>query len=333
MTRILAALALCAWATLANAAVPTGVFILYNPGDQISAAAAGVTLTVNWSAIEPSPGVFNWSAIDDGIKAAGTRQVKLGIQGGVFSPAWVYAGGAASISETWAWKWGFPLCSVQRSPIPWDTTFLADWNRLTAALGARYGSNPQVVAIAHSAIMSKDLENVLPTAAPTSCPHSINPQEAWLAAGYTPDLILGAAAQATAAYVAAFPHATIVLETGSWAFPSTDGKPDWALVKTLAEQFVDDAGAQAMLENDGLTAGSWSYTSPVPDAPLGLQAGALLTGSATCLDNSSVKPCPPLPVMTAMMAKATAMRAPFVELYAPDVDNAALADVLSGWVP
>jgi len=186
--------------------------------------------------------------------------------------------------------------------------------------------------------MAKDLEDVLPTAAPTACPHPIDPQAAWLAAGYRPDLIAGALGATLPAYVAAFPTQSLVLETGGWPWPAIDndghatGAPDYALGAALDAQFVDGADGRAILQNDALAAGAWTWQPPVDGAVVADQENQAL-GSKSCVDNGGVSPCNARDMLTAMLAKAAGQHATFIEFYVPDINNPDLAGLFGSFAP
>ena len=101
----------------------------------------GVCLLTDWAKVEPSKGVFYWRYFDDGIAAAvaNHKLVELTIYSGKRSPEWVYADGAKRLDLT-----NERRGNTVTMPAPWDNTFLADWNALVKAFGARYDSNPVV---------------------------------------------------------------------------------------------------------------------------------------------------------------------------------------------
>lgn len=319
---------------VAVAGQPSGLYALYRAGVPIGKLAAGATVSAPWSAIETAPGVYDWSAIDAGITAAGTRPVQIEIVPGVFTPSWVYAAGAAAMTLTWDWSYSFPMCSAQRFPLPWDGTYLSAWSRLVTAAGARYGGNAQVVAVKVTGINAKDNEIVLPIAPSAGCAQATNPQALWLAAGYRPALLTSAWTSIMQTFVAAFPRQALVLQTGPWAMPgiSAEGAtvaPDYALTRALTELFATAAGESAIVQNNGLNATAWVYKSPVPDVPVATQEGAPITGDKTCRDNGGVTPCDPLTVLQAMLAKAQGLA--FVEMYMPDLDNPTFATALAAY--
>jgi hypothetical protein len=318
----------------AQAAQPTGIYALYRAGVPIGPLAAGATVSAPWSTIEPSAGVYDWSTIDAGLAAAGTRPVQIEVVPGAFTPGWVYAEGVPSMSLTWDWNYAYPMCSTQRLPVPWSATYLSDWTRLVTAMSQRYATNAQVLAVKVTGQNGKSDENVLPIAPSPGCVNAADPSPLWQAAGYRPALMASSFAAILQAYVAGFPHQALVLQTGPWAMPGISATgvattPDYALTKSLVEQFATAAGAQAIVQNNGLEATAWSYASPVPDLPVALQEGAPITGDRSCRDNGGVTPCDPLTVLQAMLGKAAA--APFWEIYMPDLDNPAFAGALTAF--
>lgn len=336
MKRILGALVLMVQAGAAYAAGPHGLYGLWRPGARISAVADGVTITLPWNELEPSPGVYDWSLLDAGIRVAGRRPVMIGVAPGVNTPSWVYAAGAASIAMTWSFRYGYPMCSTVRLPLPWDAAYMAAWTRFIGAFGARYNANPQVVAVKIAGINGKTIEQVLPLDPPQRCPDAVDPVPEWLAAGYRPALLQAAWAQILQAWVAAFPAKSMVLQTGPWAMPGINDqgrrtRPDWGLTTALMQQYVAAVGARAIIENDGLGATRWQWVSPLPGVPVATQAGAPVSGDASCRMAGGRPPCDPIAVVQTMLARS--VDDVFVEFYPPDINNPALAGLFAARFP
>lgn len=115
----------------------------------------------DWSDIEPSAGVFNWSLIDSEIqkfKAAGkkfafgimcantARSMNTPDKGKYVTPKWVFQGGAKSrtIQTTY---WETNQLFTQVIPIWTDPVFLSKLNQFIAILGQRYNGNSDIAFI------------------------------------------------------------------------------------------------------------------------------------------------------------------------------------------
>ena len=313
--------------------IPSGIYdiarIDTDPAAGIYAnpRVAGVTLDSAWAVLEPSPGVFDWTALDARIAAAHAagKQVMLGAIPGVQTPAWLYAQGARSLTITWPFTYNFPQCSTVRLPLPWGGTYLRHWTAFIAAFGAHYANDSRVVGIKVAGINAQTPEQLLPVATPTNCPAALSVPAAWASVGYRPSKLVAAWAAILKATTAAFPRTALVLQTGGWAFPGIDDagqptQPDFALTKQLAAQFVAAAGPRAVMENDGLSS-FYRWPNPYP-VPAGGQAAAPITGDASCRMNHFVAPCDPAAVLKATLDRAAGLA--FVELYPGDLLNPAL---------
>ncbi|HEY3602165.1 MAG TPA: beta-galactosidase [Chthoniobacterales bacterium] len=105
----------------------------------------GYRLRISWAAIQPDNGdVYDWENIDAAIAVAAAHGKKLciSIAAGLWSPDWIYT------TDPVVYKYVMQEIdpdtglSIGNQPLPWDTAYLAKWNKFVAAFGARYDSNP-----------------------------------------------------------------------------------------------------------------------------------------------------------------------------------------------
>jgi hypothetical protein len=107
-----------------------------------------------WTQVEPQKGVFNWGAIDGPLSQWARYGKKVGLRvytssmgqynsswnnqtAGSATPSWVYADGAAKVTET----------DGSVLPVYWDPVYERDLTGFVQALAGRYNSNPTVVFI------------------------------------------------------------------------------------------------------------------------------------------------------------------------------------------
>ncbi|WP_431687014.1 beta-galactosidase [Hahella sp. NBU794] len=104
----------------------------------------GVLVRIPWAEMEPSPGVYDWSLLDQQLvkaKAQGLH-VTFALLNGYAAPAWLESEGADMLD--YIFRGDIP----RRLPIPWDETYLRYLTNFIAALGARY-SGEQALQLVH----------------------------------------------------------------------------------------------------------------------------------------------------------------------------------------
>jgi len=100
----------------------------------------GVALRATWAALEPSPGQFDWSFLDEGLRIAKSKNkfIAISVVAGIRSPDWVF-GSATTLRLT-----GRDAKRRDSMPAPWDPNYLSAWKRFVQAFGARYDGNPLI---------------------------------------------------------------------------------------------------------------------------------------------------------------------------------------------
>jgi hypothetical protein len=138
----------------------------------------GITLVLNWSAIETQPGNYEWSGLKPGtspmdlwIQAAidAGKHVNLAIRAGADTPCWLFDpvdcptnytstyngtyAGAAALSFYASAHQGAGTCIAVTIAPPWDPAFLREWNTMLGDLSyylqhtAMYKNSPEYDAI------------------------------------------------------------------------------------------------------------------------------------------------------------------------------------------
>ena len=351
----LLALILCCGAA-AHAGPPHGLFVYETGASNFPAELAqdtslkGVSFTSDWSDVEPQQHVYDWTQLDKNVAAAAAAglQVALRVTPGVFSPNWVYAIGAKKLYFRWYLSGNqISLCSLVSMPVPWDPIYLSAWTTFVRAFAAHYADNPAVSMIHLEGITSATNETLLIYTAGT---HSVGggvcgaapvlPVTAWQAAGYTPDKVTGAWSTILAAYVAGFPNQQLTQEVGNWGFPPIDNtgaivggsSGDMTEGPALMQVAADTVGAHFGLQNDGLSV-HWVF--PLPSTVPATTPRAFdvmpMTGVTDCQDNNFDTPCNPATMLSAILANATAVHAPYVEFAPIDIENPALAEQFAAY--
>jgi len=100
----------------------------------------GVALRATWEAVEPSPGQFDWSFIDEGLRIAKSKRkfIAISVVAGIRSPDWIFR------SATILRLTGRDSKHRDATPAPWDPNYLGAWRRFVQAFGLRYDGNPLI---------------------------------------------------------------------------------------------------------------------------------------------------------------------------------------------
>lgn len=153
----------------------------------------GVLVRLGWRSIEPSPGVYDWSLLDEQIARAEQYGIKvsLAIVNGGSAPSWLASLGVPMFSYEF-------FDQTSQMPIPWDSTYQARWSQFVSDLGARY-ANEDTVSLVYATNSSL---NGFEMQLPRSPVDMVN----WQAAGYTDALYAESWNNAIDAFVAAFPN-------------------------------------------------------------------------------------------------------------------------------
>ncbi len=100
----------------------------------------GVAWRATWSSVEPGDGTYDWSRLDAALSAADGASKRLtihiGVSGGAW-PAWLTTAGARTYSGTNI------LGGTITDPMPWDSVFLARYDRLIQQLASHVSGRGQ----------------------------------------------------------------------------------------------------------------------------------------------------------------------------------------------
>jgi hypothetical protein len=108
----------------------------------------GVSLRATWAVIEPSPGQFDWSFLDEALRIARSKKklVSISIVAGIRSPDWIFRS-ATTLRLT-----GRDAKRHDSVPAPWDPNYLGAWKKFVQAFGARYDGNPLIGYVSASGL-------------------------------------------------------------------------------------------------------------------------------------------------------------------------------------
>lgn len=181
---------------------PIGCFAGTNGTNSAAMAhpdSRGVLLTNKWADVEPTPGNFDFSAIDAKVitvKAAGLKYA-LAVPAGAFgSPDWLIDNlGADFLSFQYQGN-------TERLPIWWDSTVQSRLNGLIDALGVHFAQDSSLSHVYISQMTTNGVEGHLNGV----------PSDSLLAHGYTDQIWIDHAMQTTYRFADAFPDKPFVFE-------------------------------------------------------------------------------------------------------------------------
>ncbi len=151
-------------------ATPTGLYCSCPPshgngeGSVLSAVAQlahvdGILVRLSWSTVEPAPGVYDFSLLDEQIARAEMygKKVSLAIVNGNAAPVWLSSLGVPIYSYS-------DFSGNPRSfPIPWDSTFQSRWSSFIQELGSRYHDEDTISLVYVTNSSHNGFEMQLPT--------------------------------------------------------------------------------------------------------------------------------------------------------------------------
>lgn len=117
---------------------PVGYYVMQEVGSQnvkdnklASPVFNGIVIRQRWASINPAPGVYNWTFLDQQVLRARRlgKSYILAIYTGNNAPLWL----------------GVPL--FKSAPLPWDSTMLSAHGRMVAALGQRYAGDGNLAGV------------------------------------------------------------------------------------------------------------------------------------------------------------------------------------------
>jgi len=137
---------------------PHGIFALlpsFNNARRVNLArpvwsnplVRGVRLRTVWRNVQPEESSFDWSYFDEAVVLAARhgKSIGLSVAAGIFTPDWVYRGGAQRFDFTLTGPWR-PTRHMTM-PEPWDDEFLKKWGATVRAMGRRYDGNASVAYV------------------------------------------------------------------------------------------------------------------------------------------------------------------------------------------
>ena len=219
---------------------PRGVWGQYGVGHDIdpglvaNLGIVGIGVSDDWDEVEAAPGVYEWSTLDSKIaeaKAAGFQYISLAVtDSSSQTPTWLLDSLPADqkIALIDPANTHDTFCQPIVTALPWNATFHQARLALIAAMGARYSSDPAIVAVnmasfANHNTQDWNMQDTVGTIICPSCPQPpptlcgdiyVDQPSQWLPAGWTEPQMLQIGKEMCDAAAAAFPNQNIKLPIG-----------------------------------------------------------------------------------------------------------------------
>lgn len=283
----------------------------------------GYVATIPWSALEPTDGGYNWSAISTMISQLPSNQfLALYVTAGGNAPSWL-----VSQIQTIPYVWdasfgGIAPCTVVNLPVPWDVTYMAKADAFITALGLQFGNNPKISRVAMTMVTNKGLDVALPTGA--NQPIDVNgvvacygnDYNAELAAvGYSATLVETTYEHFFQTYQTAFPTTALVGFFTPTDFPNVlTGKIDASVHQTLVP-WSSASNGNFIAMNEALSSTFiWSFLTT--EHTLGVEIAFQMVGVLSTLLPTAVN-------------KGIGADANYMEIYGIDVKDPTLKKTIA----
>jgi hypothetical protein len=142
----------------APSAAAAQAFALMDAGDGAAAfnlyaalgTVDGIAVRTSWQTLAPARGSYDWTLVDAAASAAASRGKKFGLHvlSSVYAPApaWVIAEGA----QTYSYQ--IPGGAAVSDPVPWDSTYLAEWAVFMSAMSAHLQSTGGIARLQYVSV-------------------------------------------------------------------------------------------------------------------------------------------------------------------------------------
>lgn len=159
----------------------------------------GALIRSSWASVEPSPGVYNFTALNTlaGAAKSSGKKWSLAILGGPSSPSWLVSNlGANYVTFSFRGVPGFIL------PLYWDTVVQDRLKKLATALGSQFGSDTGLSLVYITQMTANGVEGHI---------QGVD-MNIFNAAGYTDDKWVAAVKECAGSYATAFPGKPVAVE-------------------------------------------------------------------------------------------------------------------------
>lgn len=210
--------------------------------DSIPYAEFG-SVKIRWSAVETSPGVYDFSALDSMLAAHPDVKFRVRFMAGIHAPEWVKTRSGGAIQH----DPNGPNGGSGLVPRYWTDAYFADYMAFMRAIADRYEDNPQVVEIPNSLTTTVYAEPFILGADAATI-------DRYWQAGYTKDKHELGLRKSIAGMMSLFPTTRISLAGHSKWEHIVQGKAasSWPAERDLLNELSATYGSRLVLEDHGL---------------------------------------------------------------------------------
>jgi hypothetical protein len=313
----------------------------------------GGVITLQWSQLEPKPGVYDFSDLDQWIVniAGQHKKISLAVMAGMYTPDWLYSAPFNVPKNEFKYNrdpQGAPVCTVLVLPSPWDARFISQYNNVVAAV-AQHIRDFQAPGIAHGAAYAalrivkldginnttEELRLVANKGDNGPCQQS-DARQVWAKAGFAPRKIEAAWQKLIENTGRTFNDKILSMDLIQVAaFPAID---DSGAIYTPPPRSVDSLTTRlveiALSRFKGRLAVQWnalSHLEPNPAVTDAGRNGAIVAwqmneflgpqGGSGCFYGEQRRPCKSPDDFYAILANGIDHDARFIEIWAKNVDE------------
>ena len=310
----------------------------------------GAAIEIEWSAIEPQPGVYDWSKLDRWVKTTLElrKKLSLGVSTGIFSPKWLYDADHNVPNARFRFNRNprGAFCDNIVVPLPWSPVYLHEYAQMMSALshhlhelkdpGGQDTAYQAVTVVKLSGVNINTSELHLDTTPPDDGPcHQSDAPAVWAKAGYTSDKIMAAWTSLSEATDKAFPDKILSLQlihrNGlpdlERRTPKPDAKAPDAVTQRILERTMTVYGHRLMVQWNALNQGVMPQEivrAGQRGARMGWQMNGFLgvRGGSGCVYPPFVlAPCKTMADFQSIMEKGIVAGGRYMEIQAPNATD------------
>jgi hypothetical protein len=309
---------------LGTANVPISTANFSNPN------VNGVVVRFKWNDVEPTPGNFNWSFVDDEISKATVYNKKVSLQP-LGKPNWLSSLGAQQYNyvdnNTAHSTYGQVLSDV----IPWDSTYVSRYKIFIQNLATKYANNPVVSYVnTIGGHFSRGLPDTVITNTTT-----LTKQAFWKAYSYNADSLGSLMNKMTDFYMSQFPSTPLWCSVDYVLFqPNATGQARNYLASIYCNYGISKYSERFGLFREYISAcnppqsissGSQWYIMQQNSCRTGAQMLWSVQDGPTRMNQCGILPNTKSAVIDSAVSKALKFGMRYLEIYGADILDATLS--------